>query len=76
MKIRVRQTTRTDDRYNGDDVQRIVRALQRHDFECSSDTARKLWEEYSEAYSASWLHLPKSDQEIVECLQPYFEEDV
>lgn len=56
-----------------EDVDRIVLVLKYHDYEATPDQAVRLWELYSESVAAGWLGLPRDNDEVFECIEPYFE---
>ena len=62
--------------YNRDfheDTLRIQRVLIDRGFYAENTQCRRLWELHSEEYAAGWLALPKSDDELYECIHPFFE---
>lgn len=55
------------------DADRIAKCLADRGYEATPQQAVRLWERYSESFAAGWLGLPESDEEVFECVRPYFE---
>ena len=58
------------------DSNRIQRVLIDKGYYADNSQCRRLWELVSEEYAASWLELPKTDQEIYESIRPHFEDGI
>lgn len=52
-------------------VKRICSALQEANIFVSDGIGKNLWIEYSNDRAANWLSLPKTNEQIRECLKPY-----
>lgn len=46
------------------DCERIVKATRNEGYELTLKQAEEMWENFSEAYCASWLILPESDEKL------------
>ena len=58
-----------------EDCNRIHGILLDHGYFSTLDECAELWELYSsEEYAAGWLSLPDKNEEVYECIKPYFEE--
>jgi|688.fasta_scaffold23064_2 hypothetical protein len=66
--------------YNRDfheDTIRIQRLLIDKGYYAENSQCRRLWELYSEnEYAAGWIELPKTDEELYDCIRPYFEDGI
>jgi hypothetical protein len=66
--------------YNRDfheDTIRIQRLLIDKGYYAENSQCRRLWELYSEnEYAAGWIGLPKTDEELYDCIRPYFEDGI
>jgi cephalosporin-C deacetylase-like acetyl esterase len=58
-----------------DDVKRIKRVLEEHDYSATNSQCVELWRMYSGSMCAGWLFLPDSDDEIFECIASYLEDE-
>lgn len=55
-----------------DDVERIQKVLAVYDYEATLSECAELWDMYSDSMAAGWMSLPDGDQEVLNCIIPYF----
>lgn len=48
-------------------------ALATMGYRASLAQAERLWDMYSDSMCAGWMNIPDHDDEIVNCIRPYFE---
>ena len=58
--------------YDSVDVTRIVKAFASRGLLCTREQAEFMWYDYSELLAATWIHLPETDDEIMECLSEHY----
>lgn len=55
------------------DVERIITVLKQHEITVSLAEAERIWNHYSDDYSAGWLGLPEKDDKLFDELEEYID---
>lgn len=58
-----------------EDCERIQRVAKEHGEEITLTEAHYIWDDYSDLYSAGWLCLPDSDDDLWFRIKDYFREE-
>ncbi len=76
MLKKIKIVERYNDNFYPKDINRIIVAMAVAGYFVTEEQAQKLWAMYSDDLCAGWLGLPADDEELLECIRPYFKEDV
>lgn len=58
-----------------EDVERIQRVILQNGYEADYDDAAKIWDDFSDSYSAGWLGLPDDDKELWQIIKDIVEKE-
>ena len=56
-----------------DDVSRIQKVLADRDLEATLKECEEMWQKYSDSMAASWMILPRKDEDVFNIISSYIE---